>query len=246
MKLILLYLLSGFFFVSFGQARRFEAQMNEIFNLMDKPVEISERIASSEQFNFLVKESTVMDEICLSVILREHKKGKSNLQKSLTLSKFAEAATEAWKGSHYAEKDKWINLNKYFKRAKVNLPTNFNLIESVSFRIDLMSTTKKLWYYDRKGDKGDLNLYEGRKPRNKEEEELNEKIPVPVCTELEIEKQLLDELSRRGIVRKLNKGVYSFVGVSIKVDENTLFRSKLPTARVVVFLGARRLQNLKI
>ena len=95
----------------------------------------------------------------------------------------------------------------------------------------------------------ELNLYAGKKPiglTKEEKEELPDPIPLDYSTEQQLVDQFWRELRRNSIIRDLKRGRYACVGVNVEVDERTLNRKRIPTARVVIIFGARRLREIKI
>jgi hypothetical protein len=50
----------------------------------------------------------------------------------------------------------------------------------------------------------------------------------------------------RGIFSDVKSGYYSFVGIKIEVDSKSLYKNRIPTARMVVVLGARRMRAVRV
>ena len=65
-------------------------------------------------------------------------------------------------------------------------------------------------------------------------------------TETQLIDQFVLQIKHRTIISDLKRGKYAFVGLYIHVDDNTLNKNKIPTARVVLVLGARRLRDIRL
>lgn len=245
MKTIVLAIFSLYSVTLIGQRRLFEAKVHEIMLTRDSFSNIESNTPSLSEFDFRSSSCTILKNQLISSIYSLTQNKTQPIRQSKMLNAFAEATTLAWKGSHYSDKKKWAGLSNHFRRAGNKIQTGFNHIQTFSCRVNLMNSGGKKFYYDRSGTKGELNLYLGERPKTKEEKEA-EKIPVSFCTEAQINEQIMHYLARQGIIRKLKKGIYTYVGISIEVDEKSLYKNKIPTARVVVFLGARRLQKIII
>jgi hypothetical protein len=190
-----------------------------------------------------------MNMICLSELKSISRNRPDELKTSKTLSTLARLATKAWRGSQYADRKKWGRIAKHFRRAFERTTSKFNYTKQVSFRVKLVQNNNRSFYCDKKVGISETDLYKGNKPRNltkAEKEELPDPTPLAYMTELEILDQFIDQLKRKRILSDLKRGRYAFVGLNIQVDKNTLSKNKIPTARVVLVLGARRLQNIRM
>lgn len=167
------------------------------------------------------------------------------LSESQVLKQMSRFAVCAWKGSNYSDQSKWKELDRRFKRAKRQAVSGFNVIHCISFRVNLSKTASKRVYFDKELGTNDFNLFKGKKLTKKEVEEGKVPIEVPILTQAELIEECILKLKRRGVYGDLRQGVYSTIGISFQLDERTLFRNTKPTVRVVVFLGAKRLQRLR-
>jgi hypothetical protein len=83
-------------------------------------------------------------------------------------------------------------------------------------------------------------------PKSKQEREEMVQDPLHFFTEEEIIEECLHIIHKRRILADVKRGVYAFVGLKIEVDKKTLYKNKIPTARVVLVMGARRMAKIKI
>lgn len=243
MRHCFLILLLAFTSEVLGQTSVFKEMVKQMDLTSDTSYAIEPAYAAAEDFDFTVRSESDLEAIFLAELSGESKKGA--LQRNESLSRLAQAATQAWYGSQYTDKDRWKRLEKYFNRANHQIVSAFNLMDVVSFRVPLMHKPRKGFYYDRKGPEGALNLYEGDRPVTEEEKEA-EPIPLRFLTEEEILEHLIKQMKRLRKFRFIKKGTFDYIGVSIVVDQKSLYKTRIPTARVVVVLGAKRLKYIKV
>ncbi|NVK65476.1 MAG: hypothetical protein HWE22_12870 [Flavobacteriales bacterium] len=234
---------------SVAQVRVFNGSVQELIEAKDSVQPIEVYPASDDPYPFLEEG---MDEL-VHIFMSETKdiagKHPDELEESKNLMLIAQLATTAWKGTQYANAKKWRALTKHFQRAFNRSTSKFNYTKEFSFRIKLVNNKGKRFYCDRKAGISSLDLYEGRKPKGltkEEKEELPDPIPLAYFTETDLLKQFVRELKRNRVLIDLKRGRYACVGMSIELDERTVHKNRIPTARVVVILGARRLRDLRI
>ena len=226
-----------------SQTSKFREEAATIVKNKDSTVEIVLTSASTEPYDFLSRGSEDLKLLCLSELKDISRNKPDELRNSITLEQLAALATKYWRGSHYSDSKKWNKLHKYFRRASDKVRAGFNIMKEVSFRIPLVDGEGREFYYDSKGE-GGLNLYQGKKPRTKQEREENEAIPLKFFTEEQLVKMFVKRIKKKRLYNDLKSGNISCVGLSIEIDEKTLYRTKIPTARVVLVIGARRLKNI--
>lgn len=234
---------------SMAQTREFNRQAKELIETKDSIQEIEVRSASAEYYEFLSEGSDGLNELFLSEAKSIAKARPDELSKSQTLMSLAELATDAWKGTQYADRKKWKKLSKHFQRAFNRSTSKFNYTREISFRVKLVNNHGRRFYCDKKPGISELNLYAGKKPTGltkEEKEELPDPIPLEYFTEQELVDQFSRQLRRNTMIRDLKRGRYACIGLNVEIDERTLNRNRIPTARVVVILGARRLRDIRI
>jgi hypothetical protein len=227
-----------------AQTSVFKTEIESILHSSDVIKHIDAIEPSAELFDFMNEDFSSIKQLMYAEIGRLSKKQQFKIQHSEILERLSIASTKAWKGSQYANKKKWSSLNKHFKRAKIKLTTNFNLFKSYSFTIPLINSKGKKFYFDRNAPKGTPYLFFGKqKPRNEED---GDPEPLPFYTKEELMKLFMNNLYQNGSAKNIRKGNYRFVGVSIELNEQSVNKKLIPTARVVVFYGANRLQRVQL
>lgn len=231
------------------QSRVFNTQAQELIEGKDSISSIETETPSTEQYDFFNEGSDQLNTLFLSKAKSISRTRPDELQVSQTLMLLAGLATSTWKGSQYVDSKKWKGLSKHFKRAFNRSTSKFNFTNEISFRINLVDNHGKRFYCDKKPGLVDHNLYAGKKPTGltkEEKEELPDPIPLQFFSELELVDQFVQQLKRQKIYRDLKGGRYACVGINVEIDERTLNKNRIPTARVVIIFGARRLRDLRI
>lgn len=218
-----------------------KARLNEPDELY--PIEVQK--AGSLPYDFTAVAPKELEAMFLNRLKTLSRNRRDPLQQSRVLTVLSSLCTELYGGARYEATDKWAGTQKQLKRAfRFSQHSSFGIIESFSFRVPLLKHNGQ-FYYDSKGEKGALNLYKGQKPRGPKTDDAPPPIPLDFFTEAELISLLERMAQKKGITKALGKGFYASAGVSIVLEKNTLFRHKIPTARVVVILGAKRLHAVR-
>ncbi len=238
----------GISFISWGQTRTFGIEAEKHLQKKDSYSEIDAVLPDSEVYDFVSEGSSSLNALFLTSIKGLSKNQPDELRKSNTLMTLAKLATNSWKGSQYSDSKKWKGIAKHFRRAFEKSSSKFNHTEQVSFRISLVDAGKNRFYFDRKGSEGGLNLYEGKRPKSRVDADGNEleQIPLKLTHEEDFVEKFEREIKRNGWFTDLKRGRYSYVGLNVEIDQKTLYKNRIPTARIVVVLGARRLRDIRV
>ena len=231
------------------QTRFFNSLAKELIEGKDSISSIEKVVATEDQYDYLSEGSARLNTLFLSKAKSISRARPDELQQSKTLMLLAGLATTTWKGSQYVDSKKWNSLSIHFKRAFNRTTSKFNFTKEISFRIQLVNTNGRKFYHDIKPGLIGHNLYEGKKPTGltkAEKEELPDPVPLDFFSEIKLVDQFVRQLNRQKIPRDLKAGRYACVGINVEIDERTLGENKVPTARVVVIFGARRLRDLRI
>lgn len=228
-------------FGSSAQSWKFRKEAMESMPPLDSVFTIDTVSASFESYEFEADSATGLRQVFLTKLWEVSRNKPDTLIESENLTRLANLATKYWKGSQYTDDKKWRKLNKYFKRASTLTVFKFNLMRQVSFRVPLVDTEKEAFYYDSKGNNGGLNLYKGKRPKTKEERESQE--PLRQYSQQELLEIFIKRMDRK-ILADLKKGNIGFVGLSVELDKNTMYKTRIPTVRVVVVFGAKKFRNV--
>lgn len=228
------------------QTRVFNDSAKLVIQVKDSLIEIESVKPDGQPYDFLTNGMDELEGLFLSKIEEVAKSRPDQLMMSQNLMQLSALSTEAWKGSQYTDAKKWRKLTKHIDRAFNQSTSSFNYTKEVSFRIRLVDNHKRRYYCDKKVGISELDLYKGKKPLGLTKEELPDPIPLECFTEEELVDQFYRELRKNKVLRDVKAGRYSCVGISIELDERTIHKNRIPTARVVVILGARRLRDLRI
>ncbi len=235
----LLFLMLSFNGVA--QSWRFRKEAMETMAPKDSIYAIDTISAKHDSYDFVADSATALKQLFLSQLWELSRNKPDTLVESENLTLLANLATKYWKGSQYTDDKKWRKLNKYFRRASSLTVFNFNLMQQVSFRVPLVDHEKDAFYYDPKGSEGGLNLYKGKRPKTKEERE--NQIALRNYSQQELVELFVDEIDRK-ILSNLKKGNIGFAGISVELDKKTLYKTRIPTVRVVIVFGAKKFRNI--
>lgn len=242
--------LLGIFFiwagVSQAQSKLFVQNVMEQLPARDSLWDIEAKRPSSQEYDFINEGTEELGTLFLAQMSRMAPSRPDELRQSQVLTILAAAATTAWRGSHYQKGKSWTRSIRSIKKFARRSTSRFNLIAAVSFRISLVDNAGLRFYYDRNGPENAPNLFQGKRQEfTVHEEDEEEPVPLRFFTQEELVKRFLHELRKHPVYGELKSGVYVGAAISVEIDKNTLHKNKIPTARVVVVFGARRLRYLK-
>lgn len=247
MRIVLISVIITTCFALSGQTRLFNSDVLKFIQPIDSVLPITKDFAvSSEEFDPLHSSQDNLVDLTLAYFA-SNSRGKKIVYQSNVLQQLSTLATRYWRNREYHDLKKWKKTCVHIKRGINRSKTEFNIVKEYSFRIKLVSNHGKKFHYDSKKGKNAINLFYGKsgkrkvKNENGEWEEV-EKEPLPLQTEVEIFASIERELKRKGIHRAIKKGWFNYFGVSIIIDKKSLFKNRLPTARVVILCGGKRLQ----
>lgn len=247
MRIALIFIFILGWFVLNGQSRLFNLDVLKFIQPIDSLQPITKDFSvSSEEFDPVHSSQDNLVDLTLAYFA-SNSRGKKIVYQSEVLQQLSELATKYWRNREYHDLKKWKKTCIHIKRGINRSKTEFNIVKEFSFRIKLVSNHGKKFHYDSKKGKNAINLFYGRsgqrKVKNEDGEwEEVEKEPLPLLTEIEIFGAIERELKRKGILRAVKKGWFNYFGVSVIIDKKNLFKNRLPTARVIILCGGKRLQ----
>ncbi len=225
------------------------AQRSEFLRLAKMDLSVEDKLSAIEasnvgaqQFDPLAFSKEDFQHTVLAYLKRCSKNKRFTLQESFHLKRICEITLKTIRNSYFKDRSKF---RKILKRAQHASLSKFGLIEVYSFEIPLIQARSGQFYYDRKGVEGTLNLYYNQQKMSKKAKEMQEDPPEPkpvlLYTEAEIMQAIENKIKRNSIYSELQSGNYYAAGISMEVNEKTLFRKKVPMLRVVVALGSKRM-----
>lgn len=208
--------------------------------------QLTEARAGTGTINVLSDSVATIESLLVSVFLSNYRTTSDldTLRESLVLRQLSQIACKRISGIVDAKPEKASRIRRKLFRVFRSAQSSFGLIEFYAFDLELVQH-HGAFYYDRKGDAGGFNLYKGkRKPKPTKEEPEPETIPLELVTEAEMLDQLKAQMRKKGLTRELKGGMMSCVGYAVIPNRKTFFRKKIPTVKVVVITGTRRLRLL--
>lgn len=246
MRFILFFIALVSFSV-FGQTRRFRNEMQRILVVQDSSWQFSKSLETgSDQIGLATAESVIRNNV---LAICQLKSTKVVFEESYTLQRMAHTCSKFFKDKKFAKKEKIGRLNREVQRLQRPIHTRFGIIHVISFSIPLFESNNGKYFYDKNGPSGAPNLYKGDKNKLLKELEEGEEldyIPLDGLTKDRVNELILKRLSNKRCLAQLKKSFYSFVGIDVAINMRSLDKKQIPELRVVLFLGARRLQALKV
>lgn len=218
-----------------GQSILYKQKIAELFGLPDSISELSYETPSGEFDPTQTKYNDI--ENMIFSIFKSHDK-RSNLKHSSLLTSLSFEASKYLPESKFKERKKKWKLQRSTDRIMRHLSCPFGIVEFYSFTIDLVNDNGGRYFFDRKGD-SDLKLFKGSKKHYKEIEDYE---PLKMLSYNDISTKIQKDLKRKNILKNIENKTYSYVGIHVRKLEKTFNRNKIPQARIVIYLGARRLQ----
>lgn len=175
--------------------------------------------------------------------MRKHSKNKRTaLMESRHLMQICEITRKTISDSYFRKRKS--NFKKLVRRVQHASLSKFGLIEVYSLEIPMIEDRKGDFYYDKKSAPGELGLYynpEKLSKKEKAEGKKPEKKPVLLFTEAQLMEAIVGKLKRYKIYSELQGGNYYAAGLSVEVNQKTLYRKKVPMLRVVIAIGSKRM-----
>lgn len=186
-------------------------------------------------------DSTSQLELMLNEMLRKGNRNRADtLKQSLVLTQLATLCVKRIKTIMPAKAERKKRLEKRIRRIFFGSNCSFGLIETISFEIPLVKSTRN-FYYNKKGAEGGFNLYKGKKkPKAAKDDEEPKEIALETFTYEEIRQQIRTQLSRKKVYRYLSEKNIAAFGYYIQLDETTVHTGKIPKLKVLLILGEKR------
>ena len=203
------------------------------------------RSSSASEVNVLSDSVNAIEELMQYCFQQKYKSNVDTLQQSLVLNHLSQIAVRRINGINGAKPERMQQIRRKLFRVFRSARSSFGLINVYSFDLELVNTPT-YFYYDKNGADGGFNLYKGkRKPKATKENPEPETEALKLVSEAELFAQLDQKLRRSGCLRELQSGLVSCVGYAVVPNKKTFFREKVPTVKVVVITGTRRLRLVK-
>ncbi len=191
--------------------------------------------------------SQVISDFYYMVNQHEYRRSRTPLKQDSIYNKICETSLQIFNKSIFRSKQIWNRKKKYFYKALIQLNSNYRFYHAFVFKVKLVDYTWQKYYYDRNDTDSDLHLIYGNKKDNK--------VKLDEGFELEYIKPISEALLMTNILRKLvqyfgkknfGSNYYSKIGFSIKLNEKSVNRRAIPEVYVMVMIGGKVMQKLRI
>lgn len=225
-----------------AQRREFYRQAKEAMLVPDELVPVGLAVAGSGIADPSGYDAEGLRSAILSEMRRHSKNKRTALMESRHLMQICEITRKTISDSFFRKRKN--NFKKLVRRVQHASLSKFGLIEVYSFEIPMIEDKRGDFYYDKKSAPGELGLYytpEKLSKQEKAEGKKPEKQPVLLYTEAQLMEAVTGKLKRYKIYSELQGGNYYASGLSVEVNQKTLYRKKVPMLRVVVAIGSKRM-----
>lgn len=243
-KILFIVMIATFGSSCLGQNRKFLIHVNQASPYMYEEEQASGMRLDAESLN--------VDAICGGAVAdinaKLRKKIRKPLQQDSILNMICRSGVATYSSSKYASRKTWRKEQKSIDYAlKMQHSTNKMFI-AYAFKVDLLDlSSKEKFYCDRRNRDSDLLLYEGDAPRirNPEHEGYVEPIPLGLKSEEQAVAALMQHLENNGGVRDVFSKRFTQVGIAVKLEKRSLYRSRRPYMYVVVILAGKQNNYMK-
>ncbi len=181
-----------------------------------------------------------------AVNTHKYRRSKLPLQQDSIYNKICEVGINVFNRSIYTGYS-WDRKKKYFYKALIKLKSHYRFYQAFVFKVRLVNYKGGAYYYNRSDGGSVLNLVYGSKKQNKIKEDkglpLNYILPI---SELEMMDIILRKLISSIGKRNFGSNFYSQIGFAIKLNPKSINRRALPEAYVMVMMGGKVMQKLRL
>lgn len=209
-----------------------------------------ETAPSNQQVDVVHFDPNYYGGIILSVLNSERsKKGKGAFVQDTLFNRIAVAGLKTFSKSRFTDKSKWRKEQKSINYALIKHKSKHKVFDAYAFMVDFMDYSQiGSFYYDPKDQSDTPRLYKGKRSKAKrpDHEDYFEPVPVDMVTEIEFGEQILKMISKHSGTMSLMSKKYTQIGVAVKIDRRTLYRSKRPKGYVIIIFGGKKNQKIKV
>ncbi|OIQ25469.1 MAG: hypothetical protein BM555_06710 [Crocinitomix sp. MedPE-SWsnd] len=165
------------------------------------------------------------------------------LEQDSSLNKICNSAVLKFSSSRFKNKVYWQREQKNFDYALKLAKVPHRRFVSFGIMVDLLDLEKnEKFFFDRRVKTSDLSLYEGVRPKimNENHPDYVEPVPLEAKSEAQLCQAFLEQMKKSKAFNKLKKGNYSQIGISVRIEEKSLNRSKRPFLYAVVIFSGKQ------
>ena len=230
--------------IAFGQKRRF-------FDVLDKSPFVfypksngpSDRDIEIIHFDSIRASSSFL----FSINNHRYRIAKRPFIQDSIYNRICHTVLNSLNNSIYINSKVWLKKRRYIYKALVKLRSNNRFYHAYAFKIKLVKYGLGQYYYDKNDDETELHLIYGNKNRSKKKIQRGE----PLDYIEPITEQKFNDLVLKKIMRSIGKSnfklsYYDTIGIAIKLNRRTINRRAIPEAKVVVMLGGKVMQKIRL
>ncbi|MFT5821805.1 MAG: hypothetical protein ACI8ZM_003061 [Crocinitomix sp.] len=180
--------------------------------------------------------------------LKRKTRGRPGFELDSTFNRICNTGVKHFSRSIFSNRKNQRRLIRYTEFGIRYLRGDHRLFKAYSFYFNLTHLHNYTKFFYAAGDETTkLKLFVGKRPRTMSptHEDYEEPIPVKPITEKEFGASIIQALLRDdGAVEFFSKN-YSHIGVSMRIDEYSINRRKIPRAYIMIIIGGKQTQKIR-
>ncbi|MBD3638420.1 MAG: hypothetical protein HUJ25_13800 [Crocinitomicaceae bacterium] len=227
-----------------AQNRKFLIHLNK-----QDPFKYDEIAAGAERLDLInLNTQQVCGVVLNGVNSQLSKKLREPLVQDSLLNKICYSGVQTYSTSRYTKRKTWKKEEKNINYALKLNHSRHKMFAAYAFKVDLLDLPgRDKFYCDKRNFDSDLHLYAGHRPkiRNPEHEDYVEPVPLFAKTEQQMVETLLELLESNGCMRNIMSRKFTRIGMAVRMEERSLYRTKRPYMYVVMILSGKQNYHTK-
>lgn len=237
-----------FFFVILSLQVTF-AQNKRYYDLLDRTErnELKVRAATAELVNIVDFDNQLYAGMILEQLNQARKKkGRSLFVEDTAFAQVCNVGVKHFASSYFKSKKMTDRVVHYTEFGLRHLQSHHRLFKAYCFYVNLTHLNRFTpFYYHSADETTALKLFKGRRPNTLNPEHPDYETPTPVqpITELELVEGINELLRKKDGSAELFSKSYTHIGISVRLDQYSINRNKIPHAFVMVIIGGKQTQK---
>ncbi len=233
-------------FTQYGHCQTWVEKTRVALPKMDELTEAITYKPTDANFLFYSDSCSLFEHVVQSFFAKSKTKKQYKIKNSSLLNELTKHAVLELSINRARKSSRHHAYLRKLGRALIGTNKTYSLIEFIVFDIPVVKVPSSYFYTVENGE-SPYHLYKGKAPSKKEIEEGDAKfIPCDLYTEKQLAKKIESKIrSSRIYTHLLNQEVSTF-GVSAVPNRKTVYRKGIPTIRVFVIVGIKRVNEKKL
>jgi hypothetical protein len=174
--------------------------------------------------------------------------GRSGFKVDSTFNRICNTGVKHFSRGSFSNRKRQRWITKHSEFGIRYLRGNFRMYKSYSFYFNLTNLGNRTNFYYVAGDETTrLKLFVGKRPRTTSptHQDYVEPTPVKPITELQFKTAIIQQLMRKDGSTEFYSKNYSHIGISMRLDEYSVNRRKIPRAYIMIIIGGKQTQKVR-